>query len=140
MTEGVGVAEEDRAIILKQIREGRTLSSICESKSMPERDEVYALLRSDSAFAKQFGEAEDDRRRTWRDQAIKMIANFERSGDDNETKMRMSVVKMQSALLMAASKEQSLVMRTFEDGSGGQTVVIRKFLPDGEGDVAYDVD
>jgi hypothetical protein len=117
--------------LLEEIRNGATLTTACNRKSMPSRGVVYGWLRDPEAkigkktFRTCFSEAEDDRRMTWRDMAILSITQLE--GRDKD---ELNFAMKKSQLLMAASKESGIEI--ISRGADVPLVILRKFLPDEE--------
>lgn len=136
----VTFTEELARGVLWEIRDGKTLRSACEKLGRGiDKTDVYDWLRDPKAkvdgesFADAFEKADEDRRMTWREMAMKMIADL--PGDTSAAEL--SVVKAKAQMLLTAAKEnaievfsRSVTSRTDAEGNKQTIVVIRKFAPE----------
>lgn len=116
--------EEIARDVIEQVRNGKTLTSICQGRRMSRLD-VYDWLRDKEArigkrrFRDVYAEAEDDRRMTWRDMAILEVTTA--------TAENISLARQKAQMLMSAAKEGGIEIVTRSGGPEAPTVVIRKF-------------
>ena len=126
-------SEEVAVKILELIREGETLSQICEVKGMPERLEVYDWLRDPDlkvgkdTFAQAMSLAEDDQAMSWRDEVLQEMASMTITGH------RVDAARMRQLTELATLRLKFISLRTrgkkTESGSN-VTVVLRNFGED----------
>ena len=129
------------AYVLNQMREGLTLTTVCEEITK-EGDGtltcpmVYAWLRDKDAklgdpprrFLHVYREAEEDRRMKWEDLAMLELRNITAQAPTS----LINVAKTRSAMYRQGSKDGGveILSTSREGGEDGQvTVVIRKFMP-----------
>lgn len=125
-------SEQKARQVLDGVRRGSTLTTLCQKPGYPSREEVYDWLRSSARldgrlFRTAYMEAEEDRRRTWRDMAILEITRFKETGEDDN--WRLNLAKQKAAMLMNASKEPGIAyaIEKAVPEEAGTTVIIKQF-------------
>jgi hypothetical protein len=130
--------DEARAkTILNEIKDGKLISTACANAGL-DRKVFYAWLRDkDARVGKQplseaFADADEDRRMTWRENALFLMNELDANTPPNE----VTVIRAKAQMFMTMAKESSIEVfarsvhvRKNESGEEEKVVVIRRFMP-----------
>ena len=115
---------------------GETLKEICEDSSIPTLLTVYAWLRQDNAidkvpFTMLYERAQEDRSRTWQDEAAIAYKDITVTGDRADM-ARIKLAGDHARMLVGLVKENRMHAKTKTIAASGQmpTVIIETFATD----------